>query len=300
MQKIVTQTPQYEQCLSSLDDLCYICHPKQTVSHFMTTQYTSPTTTKPLIFITNDDGIEAKGLRQLVEYLSPLGDIVAVAPDGPRSGQSAAITAGFPLRVSESTGIPGCKAYKTNGTPVDCVKLSMNNILDRRPDLLVSGINHGSNSGVSVIYSGTMGAVFEGVIQGIPSVGFSLCDHARNADFSICRPLIVSLCQTILEKGLPQGVGLNVNFPAVKELKGAHVCRAARGLWTEEYDRRIDPYGRPYYWLTGTFHNDEPESTDTDEYFLAHDMASIVPVSIDRTDYSVVKEIQNLSPLLDR
>ena len=299
MQKIVTQNSQYGLHLSSLADLCYICHPKHDRFFFMATRYTSPTT-KPLIFVTNDDGIEAKGLRLLAEYLAPLGEIVTVAPDGPRSGQSAAITAGIPLRVTETTCIPGCKAYKTNGTPVDCVKLSMNNILDRRPDLLVSGINHGSNSGVSVIYSGTMGAVFEGVIQGIPSVGFSLCDHDRNADFTICRPLIVSLCQAILEKGLPSGIGLNVNFPAVKELKGAHVCRAARGLWTEEYDRRIDPFGRPYYWLTGTFRNAEPDSTDTDEYFLAHDMASIVPVSIDRTDYDVIKQIQDLSPLLDR
>ena len=265
----------------------------------MTTQYTSPAN-KPLIFITNDDGIEAKGLRQLIEYLSPLGEIVAVAPDGPRSGQSAAITAGNPLRVNEISFLPGCKAYKTNGTPVDCVKLSMNNILDRRPDLLVSGINHGSNSGVSVIYSGTMGAVFEGLIQGIPSVGFSLCNHDHNADFSICQPLIVSLCQGILEKGLPQGIGLNVNFPAVSELKGAHVCRAARGLWTEEYDRRIDPAGRPYYWLTGTFLNAEPDSTDTDEYFLAHNMASIVPVSIERTEYNALDKINKLPALLDK
>lgn len=264
----------------------------------MATQYTSPTTS-PLIFITNDDGIEAKGLRMLVEYLCPLGEIIVAAPDGPRSGQSAAITAGIPLRITETTDIPGCKAYKTNGTPVDCVKLSMNNILDRRPDLLVSGINHGSNSAVSVIYSGTMGAVFEGVIQGIPSVGFSLCDHDRNADFTICRPLIVSLCQALLEKGLPQGVGLNVNFPVVKQLKGARVCRAARGLWTEEYDRRIDPAGRPYYWLTGRFHNTEPDSTDTDEYFLAHEMASIVPVSTDRTNHDTIEQIKNLSPLFE-
>lgn len=239
-------------------------------------------THRPLILVTNDDGIQAKGIEALTDFLLPLGDIVVVAPDGARSGQSAAITSGVPLRVSLVSKQQGCIAYKSTGTPVDCIKLAANIILDRRPNLIVSGINHGSNAAVSVIYSGTMGAVMEGIIQGIPSIGFSLCDFSADADFEICRPLVQQLATQVLRYGLPDGVGLNVNIPAVDKLAGVRLCRAARGKWVAEYESRIDPHGQPYYWLTGYFENAEPENCDTDEYLLARGCATIVPVSTDR------------------
>lgn len=169
---------------------------------------------RPLILVTNDDGINARGIKSLVEYLMPLGDVVAVAPDGARSGQSAAITVKEPLRMAMVENREGYKAFKTTGTPVDCVKLALNVLFADRPDLVVSGINHGSNSGVSVIYSGTMGAVFEGVVNGIPSIGFSLCSFDADADFSICREVVEELCSRALEKGMPEGMGLNVNVPS--------------------------------------------------------------------------------------
>lgn len=238
---------------------------------------------RPLILITNDDGINARGIKSLAEYLMPLGDVVVVAPDGARSGQSAAITVKEPLRMAMVENREGYKAYKTTGTPVDCIKLALNVLFADRPDLIVSGINHGSNSGVSVIYSGTMGAVFEGIVQGVPSIGFSLCSFDSDANFSICRNVVQELCSRAIEKGMPDNMGLNVNIPAVECLEGVKVCRAARGRWTAEYDSRIDPMGRPYYWLTGYFDNAEPDATDTDEYVMSHNYASVVPVTPDRS-----------------
>ena len=238
---------------------------------------------RPLILVTNDDGIEAHGIKSLTEYLMSLGDVVVVAPDGGRSGQSAAITVNMPLRVAQVENRDGYKSFKTNGTPVDCVKLALNVLLADKPDLIVSGINHGSNSGVSVLYSGTMGAVFEGVIHGIPSIGFSLCNFAPDADFSICREVVTHLCSKAIAHGMPAQMGLNVNIPAVDELKGLMICRAARGKWVSEYESRFDPFGRPYHWLTGYFENAEPDAPDTDEYNLALGYATIVPVTPDRS-----------------
>ena len=238
---------------------------------------------RPLILVTNDDGINARGIQSLAEYLMPLGDVVVVAPDGARSGQSAAITVNVPLRLALVEEREGYTSFKTTGTPVDCIKLALNVLFADRPDLIVSGINHGSNSGVSVIYSGTMGAVFEGIVQDIPSIGFSLCSFDSDADFSVCRPIVEQLCRRALEHGLPSMMGLNVNIPAAAELEGAKVCRAARGRWQAEYDSRIDPVGRPYYWLTGYFENAEPDAPDTDEYWLARNHASVVPVTPDRS-----------------
>lgn len=238
---------------------------------------------RPLILVTNDDGIEAQGIKSLVEFLLPLGDVVVVAPDGGRSGQSAAITVNMPLRLAQVENRDGYKSFKTNGTPVDCVKLALNVLLADTPDLVVSGINHGSNSGVSVIYSGTMGAVFEGVIHGIPSIGFSLCNFSPDADFSVCRDIVTNLCRKALSQGMPAQMGLNVNIPATNQLQGITICRAARGKWVSEYESRFDPFGRPYHWLTGYFENAEPEATDTDEYNLAHGYATIVPVTPDRS-----------------
>ncbi len=237
---------------------------------------------RPLILVTNDDGINALGIRSLVQYLMPLGDVVVVAPDGARSGQSAAITVNVPLRIAQVEHREGYIAFKTTGTPVDCIKLALNTLLADTPDLIVSGINHGSNSAVSVVYSGTMGAVFEGVIHQIPSIGFSLCDFAADADFSVCRAIVEEVCRKALEKPLPEDVGLNINIPG-PGVKGCKVCRAARGKWVSEYESRIDPMGRPYHWLTGYFENREPEATDTDEYFLQQGYATIVPVTPDRS-----------------
>ena len=225
---------------------------------------------KPLILITNDDGIQAKGIREVADFLKPLGDILIVAPDAPRSGQSSAIT-------------------------VDCIKLSMNILLDERPDLIVSGINHGSNSGVSVIYSGTMGAVFEGALLHIPSIGFSLCNHKADADFSHCRELILDVCQKALTHNhWPQNIGLNINIPDVPQLKGSKICRAAQGHWTEEYDCRTDPHGQEYYWLTGKFKNAEPEATDTDEYWLERGYATIVPCTTDNSVLNILPELSSV------
>ncbi len=238
---------------------------------------------RPLILVTNDDGIEAQGIKSLVEYLIPLGDVVVVAPDSARSGQSAAITVNMPLRLSQVEKRNGYTAFKTTGTPVDCVKLALNILLTDTPDLIVSGINHGSNSGVSVVYSGTMGAVFEGIIHDIPSIGFSLCNFSPEADFSVCRNVVERLCRKALQHGLPSQCGLNVNIPASDCIQGEVVCRAARGKWVSEYESRVDPFGRPYHWLTGYFENAEPESIDTDEYNLARNYISIVPVTPDRS-----------------
>lgn len=248
---------------------------------------------RPLILVTNDDGINAQGIKSLTQFLLPLGDVVVVAPDSARSGQSAAITVNQPLRVTRLENNPReYMAFKTNGTPVDCIKLALNVLLADTPDLIVSGINHGSNSGVSVVYSGTMGAVFEGTIQNIPSIGFSLCNFASDADFSACRNVVETICGKALSKGLPDGMGLNVNIPDANPIEGIKICRAARGKWTGEYESRIDPFGRPYHWLTGCFENAEPHADDTDEYNLARNYATVVPVTPDRSLIGIDKRIE--------
>lgn len=240
---------------------------------------------RKLILVSNDDGISAKGVHQLVEWLRPMGDVVVVCPDGARSGQSMAITFNSPLRVTAVAEEPGVKWYKTNGTPVDCVKLSMHVVLKgRRPDMVVSGINHGSNAAINVVYSGTMGAAFEGCAFGIPSVGFSLTSHDPNADFSRCRPFVEKICSQVLERGLPAGVCLNVNIPHQGEAPTEmRLCRACEGNWNDEYKEYTDPQGGKFYWIQGDFINAEPEATDTDEWALAHGIVSVVPTMLDRT-----------------
>ncbi len=239
---------------------------------------------KPLILISNDDGIEAAGVHRLVEWLAPFGEIVCVCPDAPRSGQSMAITVNQPLRITQVEDYCGAKMYKVNGTPVDCVKLSMHTILNRRADMVVAGINHGSNAAVNVVYSGTMGAVMEGCAFGIPSVGFSLTDHSPNANFQPCRFWIEKIAQAVLADGLPVGICLNVNFPTgFDELKQMKIVRGARGKWTDEYEKYLDPHGQPFYWLKGKFENEEPDDSATDEWCLAHGIVSVVPVLLDRT-----------------
>lgn len=241
---------------------------------------------KPLILITNDDSIEAPGLRKLIEAAEgacPDADIIAVAPLRAQSGMSSAITVDNPLRIAERPDFLGARMFTVSGTPVDCVKLALDAIVPRKPTLLLSGINHGSNSGNAITYSGTMGAVLEGCTVGIPSVGFSLCHHSMKADFDLSLPFVRELIKRVAASSLPDYTALNVNIPARVVPRGAKVCRAARGHWSEEYRRFTDPQGRPFYWLTGRFVNEEPQSTDTDEYWLAHNYISVVPVTPDQT-----------------
>lgn len=237
----------------------------------------------PLILVTNDDGVMAPGLRSLVDCLQGLGQIVAVAPATPQSGMSSAITVGNPLHVAEHPDYGGARVLSVSGTPVDCVKIALHTVLSRRPDFVFSGINHGSNSGTAITYSGTMGAVLEGCMAGIPSVGFSLLHHSLKADFTPGAPLVTGIAAAVVEHGLPQWVGLNVNIPARVVPSGVRVCRAARGHWSEEYSRYLDPQGNPFYWLTGRFVNAEPEATDTDEYWLQRGYISVVPCTPDQT-----------------
>jgi len=249
---------------------------------------------KPLILVTNDDGITAPGIIALVEVMKTLGDVVVVAPDKPQSGMGHAITINSTLRLHR-THTHGIKEeYSCSGTPVDCVKFAVNKILKRKPDLCVSGVNHGSNTSINVIYSGTMSAAVEGAIESIPSIGFSLCDFAHEADFTASKKIIKVICEKVLKHGLPKDVCLNVNIPKGKydELKGIKVCRQARANWIEELDERHDPSGRPYYWLTGKFDNYDEGKKDTDVWAVENNYVSVVPVQFDMTAHSAIKEIQ--------
>ncbi|MDE6283107.1 MAG: 5'/3'-nucleotidase SurE [Muribaculaceae bacterium] len=241
---------------------------------------------KKLILISNDDSVNAPGLHVLVDCVKDLGEVWVVAPAEPKSGQSSSLTFNAPLRVTEHPDYEGAHLFSVSGTPVDCVKLAMHTILPRRPDLVLAGINHGSNAGNSVIYSGTMGAVFEGCMDGIPSIGYSLLHHSMAADFSECLPFVKSLTAEVLDKGLPEGVCLNVNFPAKVKIEGMKVVRAARSHWTEEYKQYIDPHGKPFYWLTGSQVNEDKDNPETDLYWLSRNYATCVPCTA----------LQNASP----
>lgn len=249
---------------------------------------------KPLILISNDDGVQAKGLHSLIESMKPFGEIVVVAPEKGESGKSHAITINTPVRVHKVSESEGLVIYSCTGTPVDSVKLAINQLLPRKPDFLVSGINHGSNASISVIYSGTMGAAIEGCLNGIPSIGFSVLDHSSNADFSLAEKYIGTIFKNVMENSLPVSVCLNVNFPVVpkNKVKGIRVCRQTKGVWKEEYEKRKDPHNHDYYWLTGDFHNFEPQAKDTDEWALANNYISIVPIHVDLTSYDGIKQIQ--------
>jgi len=248
---------------------------------------------KPLILVTNDDGITAPGLRALIDVMNDLGDVVVVAPDSPQSGMGHAITIDSTLYI-ERVHIDDGKQieYSCSGTPADCVKLAMSEILDRRPDLCVSGINHGSNSSINVIYSGTMSAALEAGIEGIPSIGFSLLDYNWNADFEATKPYAKSIAQNVLENGLIDGVVLNVNFPKLKpnDIKGVKICRQAKANWVEEFDKRSSPQGRDYYWLTGKFVNLD-HGEDTDEWALKNGYVSVVPVQFDLTAHHCIQTL---------
>lgn len=252
---------------------------------------------KPLIVITNDDGITAPGIQTLIEVVKQITDrIIVVAPDKPQSGMGHAITINAMLRVRKFE-IEGIKeAYSCSGTPVDCIKIATSQIAKEKPDLVVSGINHGSNSSINVIYSGTMSAAVEGAIEGIPSIGFSLCNNSIDADFSPVKPYVKQVMEYVLQKSWENACCLNVNFPAVNQeiLKGIKVCRQANAMWEETFDERHDPSGAPYYWLTGKFVNHEKDSEDTDEWALQHNYVSVVPVQFDVTAHHLLDELKNL------
>lgn len=249
---------------------------------------------KPLILVTNDDGVEAKGLRELIDAVKPFGDIVVVAPADAQSGMSHAITVKFPLRVKKVKEEDHVTLFKCYGTPVDCVKLAFNQLLERKPDLLVSGINHGSNSSTSVFYSGTIGAALEGCINEVPSIGFSLLSLDPDADFSAAKSVATRIISQVMENELPGSVCLNVNIPkgAIEEIRGIKVCRQNKGFWREEFDKRTDPMGRNYYWLTGYYYNCEPEAEDTDEWALRNNYVAVVPLHTDLTAYKMIEHLR--------
>ncbi|MCC7302866.1 MAG: 5'/3'-nucleotidase SurE [Bacteroidia bacterium] len=250
---------------------------------------------KPLILVTNDDGITAPGIGVLVKAMRELGDVVVIAPDKPQSGMGHAITINHTIRLRKEKYHGLEKEYSSTGTPVDCVKLAINKILPRKPDLVVSGINHGSNLSISVIYSGTLSAAMEGAIEGIPSVGFSLCDHSIDADFSACSPIVTKIAGNVLRYGLPAGCCLNVNIPAIgaEDIRGIRFCRQTHGYWIEELDERKDPSGVPYFWLTGSFLNLEKGKEDTDVWACDNGYVAVVPVHFDMTMHKAFQHLNN-------
>ena len=249
--------------------------------------------TKPLILVTNDDGITAPGIRALIEIMNDIGDVVVVAPDSPQSAMGHAITINSTLHSHKMKITDGPQQeFSCSGTPADCIKLGLNELLDRKPDICVSGINHGSNSSINVIYSGTMSAAIEAGIEGIPAIGFSLLDFSWNADFTPIKKFIRQITLEALEKGIPKGVVFNVNFPKLKEneIKGIKICRQAKANWIEKFDKRTNPMGSEYYWLTGTFVN-EDKGENTDEWALNKGYISIVPTQFDLTAHHAIQEL---------
>jgi len=249
---------------------------------------------KPLILVTNDDGITAPGLRTLIRLMSAIGEVVVVAPDKPQSAMGHAITVNNTLYVNEHKGHTdgASQEFSTSGTPSDCVKLALNEILDRKPDLCVSGINHGSNSAINVIYSGTMSAAIEAGIEGIPAIGFSLCDFKWEADFSSFEPFVTKIVKEALSRNIVDGIILNVNAPNTKEIKGIKVCRQAKSNWKEKFDKRTSPMGKEYYWLSGEFELLD-KGEDTDEWALSQGYISIVPTQFDLTAHHAMPSLNN-------
>ncbi len=245
------------------------------------------------ILITNDDGIAAPGIKALTEVMQELGEIYIIAPDSAQSGMGHAITINSTLELKHIPGFLGTNnTYSCSGTPVDCVKMGIHEVMKEKPNLCVSGINHGSNSSINVIYSGTMSAAVEGGIEGVPSIGFSLCDYSWDANFENIKPYIKKIALEVLEKGLPEGVILNVNFPKSDKIKGIKICRQAKATWEEEFDKRISPTGKEYYWLTGKFVNHD-QGEDTDEWALANNYISMVPVHFDLTAYHAIQQLNS-------
>jgi len=248
-----------------------------------------------IILVTNDDSITAPGLKALAKAAIPFGRVVVVAPDKPQSGMGHAITINAPLRLTKVDFFDGIEAYTTNGTPVDCVKLAVDKVLHRKPDICLSGINHGANHSINVIYSGTMSAAMEAAIESIPSVGFSLLDYSLDADFEPSKIVVAKVIEQILShKKIDKHLLFNVNIPAIpfNKIKGIKVCKQAYAKYEEKFMERLDPHGKKYYWLTGEFVNFD-KSKDTDVWALANNYVSLVPVQFDLTNYTLKKEIQN-------
>ena len=248
---------------------------------------------KPLILVTNDDGITAPGLRTLIHIMNEIGEVVVVAPDSPQSGMGHAITISDTLYCKKEKIDDGPQQeYSISGTPADCVKFAVREILHKKPDLCVSGINHGANSSINVIYSGTMSAAVEAGLEGIKSIGFSLLDYSWDADFSACKDYIQKIALNLL-KEKKENLILNVNFPSnTKKFKGIKICRQAKGYWEDTYDKRVSPLGKEYYWLTGNFVNQE-DSKETDEWALSQGYVSLVPISFDMTSHQDIEKLKN-------
>ena len=249
---------------------------------------------RPLILISNDDGYHSKGLRSLIEMVSPLADLLVCAPESARSGFSCAFSAVEPLRLKLRRRWEGVDVWSCSGTPVDCVKIALDRLCGgRRPDMVIGGINHGDNASVNSHYSGTMGVTMEGCMKYIPSVAFSLCDHSDDADFAPLAPFVRSITERVLGEGLPRGVCLNVNFPRLKEFKGVRICRMARGTWGNGVVRCVHPHGYDYYWMTGEYTNDEPDADDTDNWALTNGYVAITPTQVDVTDYGMMERMKS-------
>lgn len=250
---------------------------------------------KPLILVTNDDGITAPGIRHLVEFMNEIGEVIVVAPNSPQSGKGHAITINSTLTFEEISLDGPQTDYALSGTPVDCVKFALDKILTRKPDVVVSGINHGANSSINVIYSGTMSAAVEAGIEGLNAIGFSLLDFSWDADFTQAKEYIQSIVKKVLEHPLPKGVVLNVNIPKLKkeDIKGVKVCRQAYAKWEESFDERTNPHGKKYYWLTGYFNNMDTDK-NADENALADGYISIVPVKFDLTAHEYLTQLGDI------
>lgn len=248
---------------------------------------------RPLILVSNDDGIISKGISELIKFLRPLGEVVVMAPDTPRSGTGCSITSNTPIHYQLLRKDVGLTVYKCSGTPTDCVKLALETVLDRTPDLVIGGINHGDNSAVNVHYSGTMGVVIEGCLKGIPSIGFSLCSHDPNADFEPMGPYVRQIVSRVLEKGLPPLTCLNVNAPAIKELQGIRICQQAKGQWTNEWEHFAHRGDEHYYWLTGEFVDTDADNEANDHWALAHGYVAITPTTVDVTAYQLAEEMKS-------
>lgn len=255
---------------------------------------------KPLILISNDDGLQAKGINVLIDSLKDIADLLVCAPDSGRSGYGCAFSVFNPLHLKLRRKEKGLEVWSCDGTPVDCVKLALDQLCTKRkPDMVIGGINHGDNASVNTHYSGTMGVAMEGAMKYIPSVAFSLCDHAEDADFDPLLPYIRHITQKVLEEGLPEGVCLNVNFPVAKKFKGVKVCRMAKGTWGNECVRSIHPRGSEYFWMVGSYVNDEPKAKDTDNWALTHGYVAITPTRVDVTAYETMEKIKQWTDNID-
>jgi len=248
----------------------------------------------PTILITNDDGIYARGILSLIEVMKNFGNVVVVAPDKPQSGMGHAITVGRILRLNKLENFYGVEAYACSGTPVDCVKIAIYHVMKQRPDLIVSGINHGANNSINVIYSGTMSAAVEGAVEDIPAIGFSLLDHSRDADFEASKQIVATVVREALQQKMTSHTCLNVNIPNVpfKEIKGIRICRQAHAFWDDAFESRKDPFGHEYFWMTGEFRN-EDKGEDTDVWALDNNYVSVVPVQYDMTAHHTIPSLNS-------